>query len=171
MRAPILLEIGSRFSRLTIVARAPKRPRSNAVRYLCRCDCGCDTDVQGASLRYGHTRSCGCLRAEQIGAVGLRATHGHTRHAHRSRTYTSWTAMNARCTNPKTRGYERYGAKGISVTKPWRDSFESFLNDLGERPVGHTLDRIDNRFGYFMANCRWATPKEQAANRRKPASC
>lgn len=72
--------------------------------------------------------------------------------------------MVQRCHNPAKDVYVRYGAKGISVTKPWRDDFAAFLNDMGERPLGRTIDRIDNRFGYFMANCRWATPKEQRAN-------
>jgi len=73
--------------------------------------------------------------------------------------------MMMRCHNPKGTGFDRYGARGISVTKPWRDSFATFLNDMGERPPGMSIDRIDNRFGYFMANCRWATPKQQYANR------
>lgn len=73
--------------------------------------------------------------------------------------------MKARCHNPNSPDFEAYGARAISVTKTWRDSFEAFLDDMGVRPDGTTLDRIDGRFGYFAANCRWATMLEQTANR------
>jgi len=79
--------------------------------------------------------------------------------------------MMQRCHNPLNHAFALYGARGISVCKAWRDSFESFLNDMGERPQGRSIDRIDNRFGYFMANCRWATAKEQVLNRRAVIAC
>jgi hypothetical protein len=75
--------------------------------------------------------------------------------------------MNARCANPNDPSFSDYGARGISVTKPWRDSFAAFLNDMGDRPEGTSIDRIDGRFGYFASNCRWANPQQQARNRRK----
>jgi hypothetical protein len=71
--------------------------------------------------------------------------------------------MLSRCTNPKNPDFATYGALG--VTRLWRDSFEAFLADMGERPPGTSIDRIDNRFGYFLANCRWATSKQQRRNR------
>lgn len=99
-------------------------------------------------------------------------THGQSggRLGKASRTYNSWTAMLSRCYKKSDVAYQRYGGRGISVTKRWRDSFESFLNDMGERPEGRTLDRIDNRFGYFHSNCRWATPSEQIRN-QSPRRC
>ena len=95
---------------------------------------------------------------------------GHARHGHAiggkpSPTYRSWTAMIARCTYPSQPQYESYGGRGISVCERWR-SFDNFLADMGERPAGTTLDRIDNDGTYEPGNCRWATPTEQQTNKR-----
>lgn len=164
---PILhqIPIGSVFSRLTVIGPPV---HGNGGRWLCRCVCGTLKSANASDLRRGYVKSCGCLHLEQS-AINSRR-HGHATDvilaAGGSRTYHSWQSMLQRCYNSKNTAYPRYGAKGISVTKPWRDSFESFLNDMGERPPGRSIDRIDNRFGYFFANCRWATPQEQALNRR-----
>lgn len=96
-----------------------------------------------------------------------RVTHGHSRlTVGISPTYSSWTMMRQRCNNPKTRGYERYGGRGITVCDRWANSFENFLEDMGERPKGKTLDRIDSNKNYCKENCQWSTPKEQASHRR-----
>ena len=72
--------------------------------------------------------------------------------------------MKTRVTNPNHPRYVRYGGRGLTICKDWLDSFASFLADMGERPVGRTLDRINNELGYASGNCRWATPKEQRQN-------
>lgn len=161
--------IGTRYGRLTVTGLIPSRGPVKPTQAVCRCDCGARIISVATSLRRGVTRSCGCLQREWTASMGARnKTHGHKTLNNESRTYRTWRAMLKRCYEPKSASYSRYGAKGISVTKPWRDSFASFLNDMGERPAGTSIDRIDNRFGYFPANCRWATPKQQTANRRKP---
>lgn len=94
--------------------------------------------------------------------------HGHSssRNGKRSKTYLSWQALLARCTNRNAKNFPRYGGVGIQVCDEWRTSFPNFLRDMGERPEGTTLDRIDGALGYFQGNCRWATVQEQAENKR-----
>ena len=87
-------------------------------------------------------------------------THGKSR----SRTYRSWAMMLQRCTNPNYTDFPKYGGAGITVSKEWSESFEAFLSDLGERPIGKSLDRINGSLGYFKGNCRWATSREQNQN-------
>ena len=122
-----------------------------------RCSCGNIVVVRRSRVKNGYTRSCGCLSADT--KPGLR--HG----MRNSPTYRSWSAMRTRCLNPNSKDYPRWGGAGVSVCERWA-SFEEFLADMGERPAGTTLDRIDPSQGYSAANCRWATPKEQARNRR-----
>jgi hypothetical protein len=147
---------GERYGKLIILSEEPKR---NAARYvLCQCDCGIQTTVQVKNLRSGMTKSCGCLHQGT-------PTHGHTVNHQPSRTYRSWEAMKARCDNKSSISWPGYGGRGITVCDRWKHSFENFLADMGERPPGHTLDRINSKGNYDPSNCRWATPSQQRLNR------
>ena len=101
-------------------------------------------------------------------------THGHTRRAggrHTSPTYNSWQGMRQRCTNMKCHAYKNYGGRGIKVCERWSNSFVAFLEDMGERPEGKTLGRIDNDGDYVSSNCRWENPAQQSRNQRHCETC
>jgi hypothetical protein len=151
---------GQRFGRLTVTAHAGKSSAKRGHLWACRCDCGTAVTVHGSSLRGGNTRSCGCLQRDKARAAGDRTrTHGMTR----TTTHNIWSGMLQRCRDPNRKDYPRYGGAGVTVCDRWL-SFETFLADMGERPAGRTLDRVDGSKGYEPGNCRWATPTEQNRN-------
>lgn len=149
---------GMRFGRLQVVARTESNKGRSM--WLCQCICGKERVVAQKYLRDGRTRSCGCLRRDQLRERST--THGLSA----STTYQTWSSIRSRCYNTNQGCYEKYGASGITVCDRWLESFENFLEDMGERPKNQTLDRKDPFGNYEPSNCRWATPAEQARNRR-----
>jgi hypothetical protein len=153
---------GRVFERLTVIRQAPNQGFHRA--WYCTCVCSPDLEraVRSDALLNGDARSCGCLLVDMNKDAAL---HGHTIGGCPSPTYISWRAMLARCNDPRADGYAAYGGQGVSVCERWL-VFASFLADMGERPIGKTLDRFPNRNGnYEPGNVRWATPHEQTTNR------
>lgn len=168
MRGRVVDLTGQRFGRWTVIRREGSNTHYSAM-WFCRCDCGTERVINGADLRCGHTKSCGCLKYEIN--VKRMTTHGGSR----SRLHSVWTDMKQRCYNPNEPSYPGYGGRGIKVCDDWRDSFESFQawalqTGYDENaPYGVcTLDRINVNGNYEPSNCRWVSAKVQAGNRRPP---
>ncbi|PWL23066.1 MAG: hypothetical protein DCO99_03535 [Synechococcus sp. XM-24] len=166
---PIPLDLTQQtYGRLTVLHRVP---RPDGVNYgswwFCSCQCGNATTASLNQLRTGNKKSCGCLQRETLDKhrhLGPQSqiTHGLSN----TRDYKRYDAMISRCHNPNHPRFADYGGRGIYVCQRWRDSYVNFLEDMGLRPPGRTLDRVDNDGPYCRSNCLWRTPKQQQANRR-----
>jgi len=150
---------GRTFGQVEILGFSHKNEAGNCY-WNYRCSCGKESKTTATRLLSGQTQSCGCagirLRKE------LNTKHGQ----YDTRTYHTWEGMKQRCLNPNATRFPTYGAVGVKVCDRWM-KFEAFLEDMGERPAGHTLDRIDPFGDYEPWNCRWATYKEQQNNQRR----
>jgi len=146
---------GEQFGKWTVkeFSHIKSRPSGNAEYWVCSCSCGTVTPVEWRELRKGNTTSCGCVRVKH----GMDGTPIHN----------VWRNMRARCYNTNNPMYKHYGGRGITVCDRWKDSFEDFYNDMGDRPSNkHSIDREDNNGNYESSNCRWATKIVQANNTR-----
>jgi hypothetical protein len=150
---------GQKFGRLLAVKFAGVSS-DRALLWHCVCDCGKETITRSKLMRRGHTKSCGCFNLEKCREPD---THG----ASKTNEYNLWVAMKRRCYNPNSQDFHNWGGRGIRVCDAWRNSFETFLADMGPRPsLDHSVGRIDSDKDYGPNNCRWATRLEQANNKR-----
>jgi hypothetical protein len=157
---------GQRFGRLTVIRRHHEKYRE--AKWECLCDCGNASITRGDHLRSGHTKSCNCLigKAKKGGGKG-RFTHGETSNKSVPVEYEAWHGIKSRCLNKSNKAYSYYGGRGITICDRWLNSYENFVTDMGRRPKGMSLDRIDNDGGYEPGNCRWATWQQQAENTKR----
>jgi len=162
--------VGREFGRWKVLADSGKKSKRNAL-WVCRCLCGRKALILTSSLQSGHSKSCGCLRRDL--GIENNSTHGDCQGRKATRLYRSWGKMKYRCLNPKSKGYHRYGWRGIVVCDAWKEDYAIFRTwALSSGYADNlTIDRIDNDGNYEPSNCQWITRSENSKKARaeKPA--
>jgi len=145
--------IGRKFNMLTYISFS-HRGNNGREHWLFKCDCGNEKIIRKLKVKCGEVKSCGCIQ-------------GNVKHRMvKTGTYSSWSNLKTRCLNRNSNRYYRYGERGIEICDRWKESFENFFEDMGERPTNnHSIDRIDNDKGYFKENCKWSSSFEQMNNK------
>jgi hypothetical protein len=149
---------GERFGRLLVLQKNGYN-KHHQLYWLCECECGNRKSVLGFVLGRGECNSCGCLKKESIAKVNF--SHGMAA----TPIYRIWRSMMQRCCDKNSHAYDRYGGRGINVCNKWQ-TFEGFYKDMGDKPKGMSLERLNNDGDYCLENVVWADAKAQANNRR-----
>ena len=156
--------LNCRFGRLVVMAQAESAPNYER-QWLCQCDCGATVIVRAHKLKSKRKQSCGCLSRDTASAHAKRS---FTKHGGRNtREYSTWTSMVRRCEDSNLGSWKHYGGRGITVCERWREDFAAFYTDMGQRPRGTSIDRIDVNGHYEPGNCRWADATTQNRNKRR----
>lgn len=160
---------GKQFTRLKVLTIS-HRDLHGSWYWKVKCKCGKVKVTSASNLLHGSVTSCGCLQREKASKIGSiygkqNKKHGHSCGGKISPTYRSWLCLRRRCNDKNWINYSHYGGRGIKVCNRWSRSFKNFLLDMGIRPTGKTIDRVNNSGNYTPSNCKWSTWSEQNQNR------